>query len=137
MRKHAIAALAAAVVLLTTGGAALADWTGPATGPAALSADAITLPAGSLWDRGTTPACRSVTAPPEASAGEAVILTGMPGGSDQWCGAYAHVLRGGALLLPGGVPGERLTPAQYAAQTGQTVTVVYQPAGGVVVYLPA
>lgn len=127
------AALAASALLLP--GAALAAQPGPA-GPAALLTSAG-VPVGSLWvvGSGVTPACRTVSAPPSAPSGEAAILVGAPGGRDQFCGGYAQVGPGGALRLPGGIPGERLSPAAYARQTGSTVTVAYSPSGSVV-YLP-
>jgi hypothetical protein len=133
MRTRVIAAIAV-VAALVVPGAALADPAGP-TGAAPVSAASV--PAGSLWVVASAPACRSVTTPPEAPAGESPILVGAPGGRDQFCGGYARIGAGGSLSLPGGVPGEWLTPAAYARVTGQTVTVVYRPAGGVVVYLPA
>lgn len=133
MRKHVLAAVAvtAALVAPTT---VLAGWAG-STGATALSADASALPGGSLWNVGNAPACRTVGGPPEAPVGRAPILVGAPGHPDQWCWAYARLAAGGVVLLPGGVPGERLTPAAYARETGQAVTVVYQPSGGAVVYL--
>lgn len=134
MRKHVLAAVAAAAVLLTTGGAALADWAGP-TGATALAAQPV--PAGSLWQVGGAPACRAVDAPPEAPVGEAVILVGQPGQPDQWCGSHARLGPGGTLQLPGGIPGERLSPTQYARETGATVIIAYTPHGRTVVYLPA
>jgi hypothetical protein len=93
------------------------------------------VPAGSLWGVGGAPACQTVATTPQAPAGETVILVGQPGRRVEWCGAYARIGAGGALWLPGGIPGEWLRPAQYARQTGQTVTVVTQPDGQVMVYL--
>ena len=132
MRQHVLAAVAVAVALAVPA-TALADWGGP-SGSASLAAQPA-VPAGSLWDLGAAPACRAVEAPPEAPAGEAPVLVGAPGGPDQWCWAYARLGAGGALSIPGGVPGERLSPSAYARQTGQTVVVAYQPGGGVIVYL--
>ena len=122
MRKRIVAAAVVAAAILV---------------PATVLAAQPAVPAGSLWNvgAGAAPVCRTVTAPPEAPGGVAPILTGEPGHSDQWCWAYARIGAGGVVTLPGGVPGERLAPAAYAAQTGSTVTVVYQPGGGVIVYL--
>ena len=129
------AALAASALLLP--GAALAAQPGPA-GPAALLTSAG-VPVGSLWvvGSGATPACRTVSAPPSAPSGEAAILVGAPGGLDQWCGFFARLGPAGVVTLPGGIPGERLSPAQYARETGGTVIVAYTPHGRTVVYLPA
>ena len=121
MRKHAIAGVAVAAALLVPG--------------AALAAQPAVPAAGSMWDvgAGAGPRCSTVTTPPEAPAGEVPVLTSRPGQPDQWCWAYARLAPSGSLSLPGGVPGERLSPSAYAAQTGQAVTVVYSTAG-VVVY---
>ena len=137
MRKHVLAAVAVVAAAILVPGAALAAQPGPA-GPAALLTSAG-VPVGSLWvvGSGATPACRTVSAPPSAPSGEVPILTGAPGGRDQFCGTFAHLSPAGANLIPGGIPGEWLTPAAYAAQTGQAVTVVTQPDGQVTVYLPA
>ena len=121
MRTH-IAVVAIAAALLAPG--------------AALAAQPVPAP-GSLWDIGAAPACRTVTATPEAPVGEAAILVGAPGGLDQWCGSHARLGPGGTLQLPGGIPGERLSPTQYARETGATVIIAYTPHGRTVVYLPA
>lgn len=126
MRKSLLAAAGAVVV------ASLA-LTLPAA--AASPASGSLMPPGSLWDLGAAPACQTVTAPPPTAAGTAPIILGQPGQPGQWCWEFARIGASGAVTLPGGVPGERLTPAAYAAQTGQTVTVAYSPSGAVVVYL--
>jgi hypothetical protein len=134
MRKRILAAVAVtALAAFSLPAAASADWAGP-TGPAALTAPPA-LPAGSLWGVGGAPACQTVATTPQAPAGETVILVGQPGRRVEWCGAYARIGAGGSLSLPGGVPGEWLSVEQYARQTGQSVTVAYQPTGSVVVYL--
>lgn len=134
MRKHVQALVAVAIAsALAVPGTVLASGVGP-TGPTALAAQPA-LPAGSLWDLGAAPACRTVTAPPEAPVGEAPVLVGRPGAPGEFCGAYAQVGPGGSLRLPGGIPGERLGPAVYAREAGQTVTVAYTATGAVVVYL--
>ena len=120
MRKHAIAAAVVAAVL--------------APG-IALAAQPAVPAAGSLWVVGSTPVCQTVTTPPQAVPGAVPILVGQPGQPDQWCWAYAYVGPAGTLRLPGGIPGERLSPTAYSRQTGSTVTVVYQSSGAVVVYL--
>ncbi len=91
--------------------------------------------AGSMWSIGSTSACQTAISPPPAPPGEVPIMVGTPGRTDQWCWAFARLGRGSVVFLPGGVPGERLSPAAYARQTGQSVTVVTQPDGREAVYL--
>ena len=134
MRIMRVVAAAAVAAALAVPGVALAARTGPIAGPTALTIDGG-VPVGSLWDVGGTPACRAVSVPPAAPAGAARILVGAPGQPDQFCGGYARVEASGAVTLPGGIPGERLSPSAYAAQTGQGVVVAYRPGGGVIVYL--
>ncbi len=124
MHKHIIAAFAVVAALAV---------------PAAVAAHA-SVPVGSMWNvgSGAGPSCVTVATPPPAPAGEAAILVGAPGGRDRWCwDGFARLGPDGAVTLPGGIPGEWMAPSAYARETGQAVTVVYQPGGGAVVYLPA
>ena len=110
---------------------------GIASAHASQPSSAAALPTGSRWGiGGGAPDCSTVSEPPAAPAGAVPVLVGRLGQPATWCwGSWARVAADGAVLLSGGVPGERLSPAAYARQTGQTVTVVTQPDGQEAVYL--
>ena len=131
--RHLVVSIVVGLALLVPGIASAQSR--PASGTAVPVS--TLLPAGSMWGIGTAaPDCPAVSAPPTATR-RAPILVGAPGGQDRWCGYWAHLGPSGGVLVPGGIPGAWLSPAQYAHATGQAVTVAYAPDGRVAVYLPS
>lgn len=110
-----------------------------ASGAPATSGPAAAVPAGYPYSAAASQQC--VTVAPTALAhiagrGLVPILAGVPGQPAEWCwGQYARETRAGLRLPNGGVGGEWLTPAEYAALAGHSVAVVHAPDGLTALYV--